>query len=182
MLVIPKPPKTLKLSIGRLWNGERCPDSRLSAVAELQKREDGLFIKTTILPLPAYKAPEAPIGSRLENLDAFERICLFFVEEGGQYLEAKLGIGGQYLILGFDAPHKIIADFSDINFSINHQVEKRGIIINEILILWEFFPAHLSALNAFLVVGSQTLAYHPIPGNEPDFHRPNFFPFAKLEE
>ncbi|MFH1253056.1 MAG: hypothetical protein V1664_01865 [Candidatus Uhrbacteria bacterium] len=180
MLIIPKSPNFLRLSIGRLWNGGRCPDSRLSALVELQKIETGVEIITTVV-LPTHLLAEAAAGARLENIDSLERLCLFFVEDGGQYLEVELGAGGQYLVLGFDAPHQKVADFAEVKFTVEHEVNNRGKIKNKILIPQDFFPANLVALNAFLVAGNQTLAYYPLPGNEPDLHQPAVFPLAKLE-
>jgi hypothetical protein len=182
MLIIPKEPKTLFLSIGRLWNNEKCPDSRISALVEIQKNDVGILVKTTTPSPPGYKLPEAPSGARVENLDAFERVCVFFVEDSGEYLEIKLCIGGQYLVQGFDGPHQMVADFADVRFAVRHEVLKNGKMINEILLPTELFPSHLTALNAFLVAGNQVLAYHPLSGSEPDLHQPNTFPLARVEE
>jgi len=182
MLIIPKEPKTLLLPIGRLWNGDRSPDSRISALIEIQKKDHGILIKTTTPPLPGYKLSELSSGTRVENIDAFERICLFFVEDSGEYLEIKLAIGGQYLVQGFEAPHQMVADFADMFFEVHHEVLKNSKVVNEILLPTELFPANLKALNVFLVAGNQILAYHPLSGSEPDLHQPQTFPLAKVEE
>ncbi|HBR81147.1 MAG: hypothetical protein UX09_C0006G0021 [Candidatus Uhrbacteria bacterium GW2011_GWE2_45_35] len=182
MLIIPKTPKFLGLSVGRLWNGKCSPDSRLLAFVEIQQTDEGILIRSTTPPLPGYKNPEVLPGTRLENIDAFEKICVFFVEESGQYLEVKLGIGGQYLVLGFDKPLEEVANFSDSNFKTSHQVFKDGRTVNDLVIPFELFPTNLRALNAFFTVGNQILAYHPLVGPEPNLHQPESFPFAKLEE
>ena len=182
MLVISKEPNSLLLPIGRLWNGERSPDSRISALVEVQKTDSGILIRSTTPPLPGYKIPEAPSCVRVENLDAFERVCIFFVEDSGEYLEVKLGVGGQYLVQGFDGPHQMVADFADVVFKLRHEVLKNGKTVNEILLPTELFPSNLTALNAFLVAGNQILAYHPLSGSEPDLHQPITFPLAKVEE
>lgn len=181
-MIIPKSPNVLRLSIGRLWNGERCPDSRLSALVEIQKTETGILIRTILPKLPGARLSESTTGSRLINIDDFDRVCLFFVEEGGQYLEIKISATGQYLVLGFDQPRQVVADFSDIPFVVNHKVSDSGQTINEAVIPLELFPSQLTALNAFLVAGNQTLAYYPVSGSEPDLHQPNLFPLAKIEE
>jgi hypothetical protein len=182
MLIIPKAPNFLSLSVGRLWNSERCPDSRLLAFVEIQKSEEGILIRTTTPSLPGYKVPEAPPGVRVGSLDLFERICVFFVEEGGQYLEVNMAVGGQYSVLGFEKPHEVVADFSEVLFKTSHKAFKGGKIVNEILLPSDLFPSNLRALNAFFVVGNQTLAYYPLPGPEPNFHQPESFPFAKVGE
>jgi hypothetical protein len=180
MLLIPKEPEVLKLPIGRLWNGERCPDSRLSALIEINTQQNGLIISTTTPILPGLSYNSAVVGSRLDAADNLDRLEIFFVEEGGEYLVVVLTVNGQYLVSGFSEPHLVATNFPETPFFINHCKEKDR-IKNQILIPWDCFPANLSALNTFLIVGKQILAYYPIVGSEPDLHQPQNFPFARLK-
>lgn len=182
MLVIPKSPKVLRLLIGRLWNGERSPDTRISIIVEIKKEEEGISIKTIAPTIFNQENTTEPIGTRKENIDNFDRICVFFVEEGGQYLEVKIEINGHYLINGFESPRQNIADFKGMLISFDHIVEKDLGVINKIVIPFEIFPSNLSAINAFFFSGKHLFAYHPLSGPKPDPHQPNFFPLAKLEE
>lgn len=181
MLVVPNHPQSLKLTIGRLWNGERCPDSRISVLVELLKKETGILLQVIIPKTFPKTITESFPGKRIENFDGLEYLSVFLVEEGGQYLEIRLTIGGQYLVLGFDSPHQLVADFKETPFLVNH-FEKEKQIINEILIPQELSPTNLSALNAFLTVGNQQLAYYPLSGKTLDCHQTNLFPLARLEE
>lgn len=169
MLVIPKTPKVLRLPIGRLWNGERSPDTRISAMVEIRKEDKGVFVRAT----------SKLLGAAAENPDYFS---VFFVEEGGQYLEVKIEVGGRYSISGFDAPRQKVADFKETPVLFTHTIDKSLGAINEITIPFEIFPSNLSAINAFFVSGKHSFAYHPLSGAEVDFHQPNLFPLAKLEE
>jgi len=174
MLVIPNQPKILLLPIGRLWNGEKSPDSRLSSFVELQKTEKGVLIKITSPLL---------LGNKTQNkeIDSSERLALFFVEESGQYLEVILSVDGRFSVSGFDQPGQKVADLNNFSFETNHQENEKGKVLNEIIIPFDLFPAELTALNAFLIVGSQILAYHPLSGSEPNLHQPATFPLAKIE-
>lgn len=180
MLVIPHQPEVLRLAIGRLWSGEKSPDSRFSALVELQQHEAGILVRAITPPFPAPRIPSAPPGSRVEGLWEYDVIELFFVDEDGQYLEVELGIGGQYLVLGFDAPRHLVADFADLSFEVRHEEHSGGRCINEIVIPRELFPTNLKALNAYLIAGGQFFSYHPLPGESPDFHQPDMFPLARL--
>lgn len=180
MMVIPKQPEVLRVAVGRLWNGQPCPVDRLGAFVELQQSEHGILVRATTRPFPVSKVPEAPVGSRVTGLWEYDVVEIFFVDEDGQYLEVELGVGGHYLVLGFDAPRHLVADFVDTTFETHHAVLADGRCVNDILIPRDLFPTNLKALNAYMIAGGQFLAYHPVPGDQPDFHQPNFFPFARL--
>lgn len=168
MLIVPNFPAFLLLPIGRLWNGERSKNTNFSSFAELQKIDEGLLIKTTVLFISGSK-------KELE-----EKTSLFLVDDDGQYLEADLMIGGKFLITGFDRPNQKVADFNNFSFKTNHK-ESSDKIINEIIIPNDLLPSKLSALNAFFITNEQILAYYPLPGSEPNIHQPESFPLAKME-
>ena len=180
MMVIPKQPEVLRVAVGRLWNGQSCPNERLGALVELQQNERGVLMRVITRSLSSSKIPEASVGSRVDGLWEYDVVELFVVDEDGQYLEVELGVGGHYLVLGFDAPRHLVADFADYSFETHHAVLADGRCVNEILIPRDLFPTSLKALNAYLIVGGQFLAHHPVPGQQPDFHQPKTFPFARL--
>ncbi len=180
MITIPKSPDVLRLSIARLWNGLPCPDHRLGAMVELAQSETGVRVRALTTARDNARTPDAPVGSRVDRLWETDVVELFVVDEDGQYLEVELGVGGHYLVLGFDAPRHLAADFADVAFETLHEERPDQSIVNEILIPNEMFPMNLKALNAYAIVGNQYLAFHPLPGSEPDFHQPGMFPFARL--
>ncbi len=179
-MVIPKQPEVLRVAVGRLWSGQPCPNERLGAFIELQQNERGILVRATTRSLASSKIPEAPVGSRVDGLWEYDVVEIFFVDEDGQYLEVELGVGGHHLVLGFDAPRRLVADFADLSFETRHVVLPDDRCVNEILIPRDLFPTSLKALNAFMIAGGQFLAHHPVPGGQPDFHQPHTFPFARL--
>ncbi|MBI4598982.1 hypothetical protein HY734_02170 [Candidatus Uhrbacteria bacterium] len=180
MIMIPKQPDVLRLPVGRLWNGSVCPDKRLSGLVEVQQTEDTILVRARTPALPARRIPDTPVGSRVDRLWEYDVMEVFFVDEDGQYLEVEIGPGGHYLVLGFEGPRCLVADFVDLPFTVRHEVRPDRSAVNELLIPRELFPTSLRAVNAFLIAGGQYLAYHPVPGTQPDFHQPDTFPFARL--
>lgn len=180
MMTIPKSPDLLRLSIARLWNGAPCPDPRLGAMVEMTQTDSGVLLRSLSTVRENARIPDAPVGSRVDRLWETDVAELFFVDEDGQYLEVEIGVGGHYLVLGFDAPRHLVADFADLAFKTRHEQRPDGSVVNEITIPSEMFPMNLKALNAYVIVGNQFLAYHPLPGTEPDFHQPDVFPFARV--
>jgi len=170
MLIVPNFPAFLLLPIGRLWNGERSKNTNFSSFAELQKNDEGLLIKTTIINT---------LGLKKENFSD-EKNCLFLVDDDGQYLEVDLMINGRFSVSGFDKPNQKIAEFNNFSFKTNYQ-EVSNKIINEIIIPNDLLPSKLSALNVFFVTNEQILAYYPLPGSGPNIHQPESFPLAKME-
>ncbi len=180
MNLIPKQPDVLRLAIGRLWNGQRCPDDRIGAMVELQQTEQGVMVRA-IARLPARpSAPSLPVGARADRLWEQDVVEMFFLDEDGQYLEVELGAAGHYLVLGFDAPRHLVADFADAPFETTHEAFTDGQYTTTILIPYDMFPTSLKAMNAYAILSGQFFAYHPVPGETPDFHQPDFFPFARL--
>lgn len=181
MLIIPVAPEALYLPIGRLWDGSPSPDSRISAMVQIQQIETGIRVVTQNAPLPAPHLPDVPEGTRVSSLDGFDRLEIFFVDEEEQYLHIQLSQSGQSSIAGFDGVRNKVADFDDIDFSLRQGRRSDGQYVNEIIIPLELFPENLKATNVFLISGKQTLAYYPLSTNE-DTHQPSLFPFVKLAE
>lgn len=182
MFLIPKPPNVLRLPVARLWNGLACPDKRLHCVFELQKRDNGVLIRVTLPRLPGARVPQAPEGARVDGLGDYDTAEMFFTDEDGQYLEVELGVSGHYLVLGFDGVKNRVTGFEGMDFLRKFERQADGTAVATILIPFDMFPVHLKSLNAFFVAGGQRLAAFPLSGDAPDFHQPNQFPFARLEE
>lgn len=166
MLIIPKQPEVLSLPLCRLWNEEICPNKKLSSFVFLQQTQEGLHIET-----------QTPTSDVLQKNDT---IFLFFVEEEGQYVEIDIEIFGQYRVRGFDEQGILLMDFPQSSFSFEHTQSLSGTLENTLILPWEYFPEKLKSLNAYFVSSGFTLAYHPIPGETPQLHQIQQFPFVRL--
>lgn len=181
MLILPKEPHILRLAVGRLWNGNVSTDDHLACLCEFFQNTEGIVVRVIIPTLPNEKKPNISRGSRLNSIDEYDSVNILFVDEDNQYLEVIFGLGGSYLVRGFDTPGHLITDFSNESFSFIYERDKDYISHMEMLIPYDFFPTHLKAINAFLFTNDQCLAYHPLSGDVLNIHQPSVFPFVKME-
>lgn len=175
-LVIPKFPNLLQFTIDRLWSDEVCKDERVKADVSLGFKKSGLFIRIEAPVLHNQSIPNVPMGSRVDKLWTFDVVEIFLVGPGHKYLEIELGAGGHYLILGFDSIRNKSNDFLYFEPVIHFSKTNEKTWVSETEIPWSIIPENLRAMNAFVIASGQFLALSPLPGAEPDFHQPDFFP------
>ena len=174
-------PKEVFLKVEHLWDGSLCMDERLWAEISLVQNKEGLLITTHSPILTDQNIPEAPVGTRVEGLWNHDVVEVILVGPGHQYLEIELVAGGHFLILGFDSirhcSNKL--EFFDPHLVFHQIAEKNW--KSEVLIPYKIIPENLRAINAFAFLSGQFLAYAPVPGEKPDFHQPDHFPFFTLQ-
>ncbi|MFA4845707.1 MAG: hypothetical protein WC654_04070 [Patescibacteria group bacterium] len=180
MINIPLKPETLTLHLDHLWNGSVCPDDRLWADVELSQVKDGLHVRVVAPMLLEQSVPDVPIGSRVEDLWNFDVVELFLVGPGHQYLELELGAGGHFLVLGFDSVRRRANSYERFQPVVRFEKTAEKQWVSEVTFPWKIIPENLRAMNAFAIMAGQFLAYAPVPGIEPDFHQPDFFPGVSL--
>ena len=179
-LRLPHAPGRLELPLERLWNGAACPDPSLRGRVWLAARPAGIEMAAAG-PAPI-RTPDAPPGTRVADLFEYDVVECFLAGEGGLYLEVELGPGGRFLVLGFDAPRRLADDHVDFDPELRFEQGRRGWSAR-IMLPWRIVPPGLRALNAFLIAGEprRHLAYHPLPGERPDFHQPERFPSVRVD-
>lgn len=179
-LVIPEQPQSLHLKIDRLWNGQDCPDLSCHAQVWISHSEKGLTIQAESAIRPDKKVPEASTDKPMEGLWEYDVVEVFLVAENGHYLEIELGVGGHWLVLGFDDVRHRSNSYPDVqlerSFTIGDKTWKSSIVIP-----WNMLPQPVKGLNAYAICGGQFLAYNPVPGEAPDYHQPAIFPRAEIE-
>ncbi|MBI4438260.1 hypothetical protein HY631_04915 [Candidatus Uhrbacteria bacterium] len=178
MITIPHSPDALTLHIDRLWNGTACSDDRLWATLELSLNKQGVHVRTHAPLLLETSAPDAPMGTRVDGLWNFDVVELFLVGPGHQYLELELGAGGHFLVLSFDSIRRRANSYEAFHPVVRFEKTAEKQWTSEMTIPWSMVPENLRALNAFAIMAGQFLAYEAVPGTEPDFHQPDFFPAA----
>lgn len=177
---ISQQPDVLTLHIDHLWNGNISPDDRLWADVELSQNKEGIIVRVHAPMLLEQTIPDAPIGSRVEGLWNFDVVELFLVGAGHQYLELELGAGGHFLILGFDSVRRRSNSYESLHPVVRFEKTAEKHWVSEVTLPWKIIPENLRALNAFAIMTGQFLAYEALPGTEPDFHQPDFFPIASV--
>ncbi|MBI4713747.1 hypothetical protein HY771_00975 [Candidatus Uhrbacteria bacterium] len=178
-LTIPKQPDKLSLRVDHLWNGDVCPDDRVFAVFDLSTVSEGINVRAeSPVLLDQSIPPEIPIGNRVEGLWNFDVVELFLVGPGHQYLEIELGAGGHFLILGFDRIRHRSNEYINFHPVLSFRKTSEKTWVSEFTIPWKMIPENLRALNAFMIASGQFLAYSPLPGDKPDFHQPDFYPYV----
>lgn len=180
-LIIPRHPQALSIKVDRLWNGDLCPDERVWAVFELNATPKGIAIHVEAPLLHEQRIPpDAPIGSRVDELWNFDVVELFLVGPGHRYLEIELGAGGHFLVLSFDRIRHRSNEHRTIQLDLHYHKTENKTWISELTIPWEIVPENVRALNAFVYAAGQFLALSPLPGDKPDFHQPDYFPTAQI--
>lgn len=169
----------LFLPIGRTWDGHVLPVHAPSAFVEIQQAEGGIWVIGSAQMATKLNIPDASPKSRVEGLWQYDVVEVFFLDEGEQYLEVELGLGGHFLVLGFDGIRNRVTGFETEPFLVQHE-QKDGWYTTRLLLPETVFPQHLQAINAFAILGGQYFAYHPLPGGKPDFHQPAYYPLAQM--
>lgn len=180
MIKIPASPDASKLHLDHLWNGNVCPDDRLWADVEISQNKEGIIVRVQAPMLLEQTIPDAPMGSRVEGLWNFDVVELFLVGAGHQYLELELGAGGHFLILAFDSIRHRSNSYESFQPIVRFEKTAEKHWVSEVTLPWKIIPENVRALNAFAIMAGQFLSYGALPGNEPDFHQPDFFPAASL--
>jgi hypothetical protein len=180
MLHIPSQPSTLSFRVDRLWDGNPCPDDRLWAELQLSKGKDGIKVSVQAPRLHEQSVPDVPMGSRVDKLWEHDVVELFLVGPGHEYVELELGAGGHFLVLGFSSIRKRVNDFTDFKPIVRFEHTSEKIWASNIVLPWKMIPENLRAINVFAIMAGQFMAYAPVPGIEPDFHQPDYYPVVSL--
>jgi hypothetical protein len=169
----------LRLPIERHWNGLPCLDPRLHGEVRLCARPDGLAVEAALPHQAPARIPAAPPGTRVANLWEYDVVECFLVGADGGYLEVELGAGGHFLVLAFSAPRRLVEDHAGTEPALAFERGEEG-WRSTLVLPWSLVPRGLRALDAFAIAGGAFLAYHPVPGDAPDFHQPAAYPRARL--
>jgi len=168
----------MELTIERYWDGQPCHDARLHGKVCLGTSDEGLVITASLPHQSPANIPDVPRGSRIADLWEYDVVECFLVGDS-TYLEVELGAGGHFLVLDFSAPRARRKEYADFVPRLTFDASDER-WTSTIVIPWEMVPQGLKALNAFVIVRDQLLAYHPTPGETPDFHQPSTFPAVSL--
>jgi len=147
-----------------------CIELRLGASLELE-------IEATDYGDPA---PASPAG-RCDGLWDFEVVELFLLGRDERYLELEFGPHGHYLALRLAGRRQLVASDLAVDFEATRRGSRWHGRARAALAL---LPPELRAANAYSIHGRdgarRFLAWQPVPGPRPDFHRLDAFPALEL--
>jgi hypothetical protein len=199
MYVIPRIPAWLNLPITSFWNGAQCYDVYKHGLVSIAQTEDGLLITASLAQQKEPNLPPQPFGTYVPNLWEYDVVECFLVGEN-VYLEVEFGAAGHILVLDFSAPRKRLHAYTEfcpkVKFEVSYSAGARnsnvvGTVYNNISVVrwqssinipWRIVPEKIKAVNAFVIVRNNFLAFSPLNGDMPDFHQPAHFPSARLLE
>lgn len=120
--------------------------------------------------------PPTPPG-RCDGLWNFEVVELFLLGRDDRYLELEFGPAGHWLALRLEGRRHVVASELSVEFETGSEGARwRG----RTRIPLDWLPAGLHAANAYAIHGVDAarryLAWQPVPGPQPDFHRLEHFP------
>lgn len=161
------------LVVGRTWDGHLLPpDARTSL--RLGWAGDDLRIEVDA-PYSGDPPPPGPPGP-LEGLWEHEVVELFVLGPGDRYTEIELGPHGHHLVLQLEGVRNAVARALPIAFAARLEGARwRG----EATIGRAWLPERPIRCNAYRIHGAASLrryeAMVAVPGDRPDFHRPDRF-------
>ncbi len=163
-----------QLAIERTWDGASIHPSE-HAFVHVAHDGEGLSVYVEA-PFHGDPPPEHPVGST-PRLWEHEVVELFVAGPGDAYLEIELGPHGHHLALWLEGVRRPTRVGLAVRYAVSRQAQR-----------WAGWaqldpstplPARPWRLNAYAIHGlgdaRRHLACAPVPGERPDFHRPERF-------
>jgi len=169
-----KPEVTVELRISRLWDGLPVRPDEEATIA-VKATEDGLDVSVNAV-FHRDPPPPSPAGST-DRLWEHEVVELFLLGADERYTEVELGPHGHWLVLRLDGVRRVV----EIGLPLACTAAIAGDRwTGRALVPWDVLPSPITHLNAFAIHGTgdarRYLAWSPVPGERPDFHRIHLFP------
>lgn len=162
------------MPIRLLWSGGPCTDEERATVT-VQRMADGAVLVLIDAPYYADPAPSSPAGPTWA-LWEHEVVELFLLGDHERYLELEVGPHGHYLVLLLDGRRKVTDKLLPLEVSVSHD---GGRWAAQARIPASLLPPGELRGNAYAIHGAGTrrryLAWTPVPGPHPDFHRLEHF-------
>ncbi len=165
------------LEIRHTWNGAPRP---LSGTLQIRSHPRGWSVEITA-PFHGDPPPKGPAGST-PGLWDHEVIELFIVGSDQHYLELEFGPHGHHLVLQLHGRRRVVRQ--GLPMAYTSRVAGEGWVGSAVIPAAWVPAAEVHRVNAFAIHGvggdREHLAWHPLPGVEPDFHQISRFPEVVL--
>lgn len=158
------------LAIASLWDGAPCREDERATVT-VERVPDGSLLIHIDAPMHGDPPPAGEPGST-DKLWEHEVVELFVLGDGERYTEIEVGPHGHFLVLRFEGPRANGTSGHPLEVSMSRGAERwtatarldAGLV-----------PAGELRGNAYAIhgigEGRRYLAWTPVPGPHPDFHR-----------
>ena len=170
----------MRFSINSLWDGTA---ARTDERVELTLVPGDLHWRIEVeAPFHGDTGPLEPIGTCWQLWD-YEVAEVFILGQDSQYTEIELGPHGHHLVLRLDGSRRVIEKNLPIQYTATVDNGRwRGVAELPV----DYLPRGPYRVNAYAIHGAgdarRYLAWMPVPGAAPDFHRLEFFrPFADVK-
>jgi hypothetical protein len=155
------------------------PDPPLHAYVRLSATADALWVEVGMAhQLPA-RIPDVAPGARVDGLWHYDVVECFLACGDGRYFELELGAGGHYLALAFAAPRQRVRDFARERLDVDWLSTARAWTAR-CAVPRAWLPEPVARVNAFAIARGEFAVHAPVGGSEPDFHRPEAYPEARV--
>ncbi|MCO4771415.1 MAG: hypothetical protein KDA24_15375 [Deltaproteobacteria bacterium] len=166
--------ETVRLPIEMLWDGTPAPASEHASVTVIRV-PDGSLVLQIDAPWHEDAPPEGEPGPTWA-LWEHEVVELFLLGEDEQYTEIEVGPHGHHLVLTLRGRRKVVDTLLPLDVSVSRAGGRwtatarvpKGLV-----------PPGALRGNAYAIHGvgnaRRYLAWTPVPGEEPDFHRLEYF-------
>lgn len=156
------------------------PESEVASV-RIESRAPHLLLQVDA-PYHGDPAPPGAPGST-PGLWDFEVVELFLLGRHNRYLEIELGPHGHYLVLELHGRRNPAATQNVLEFRATRPEQAGGRWRGEARVPLAWLPPGMDRANAYAIHGVGAarcyLAWQPVPGDVPDFHRlEHFAPIA----
>lgn len=165
------------LPIRHLWDGSPCRDDE-RAVVSVERVPDGSLLIHIDAPFHDDPPPTAEPGST-DKLWEHEVVELFVLGDGDRYTELEVGPHGHFLVLRFEGQRTNGTSGHPLEVSV---ARSEGRWTGTARLAAELLPpGEVGDLrgNAYAIhgvgEGRRYLAWTPVPGPHPDFHRLKHF-------
>lgn len=172
-----------ELRVASTWDGRPAAPGEVVSV-RLDANGAGLTLQVDA-PFHGDPPPPGPPGPT-PGLWEYEVVEVFIAggPEGTDYLEIELSPHGHHLVLRLNGVRNPVEEELPLDYTAHldrHARRWRG----EARVPAAWLPPPPHRINAFAIHGEGSgrryLAWHALPGDEPDFHQPRRFPTLDLE-
>jgi hypothetical protein len=166
----------MRLDVEHTWDGARIEDDEIVEI-EATSTDSHLFIE---VHAPFYGDPAPPRApGNCPRLWEHEVVECFFVGDDERYLEVELGPHGHYLLLSLSGPRRVEREGMEALYTVTRSSTRWAARME---VSRDLLPGTIKSVNAFAIHGvgrkRRYFAFHPLPGDRPDFHQPSRFPLV----